>query len=183
MTYKGLPSTYNKDLQEDKEPLFDAVDNISASLRIAEGVIATLNVLKHCVAFASVSNSFQVHPEKMLQALTMDVLATDLADYLVRKGVSCSKLSLDYSDITNTQIPFRETHHISGRAVALAEARKCQLNDLTWEDYKSLSDKFSEDVREVFDFEASVERRESIGGTSNKTVERQIQVLRNVLSN
>lgn len=94
----------------------------------------------------------------------------------------CSKLSLDYSDI-NTQIPFRETHHISGRAVALAEARRCQLNDLTLEDYKSLSDKFSEDVREVFDFEASVERRESIGGTSNKTVERQIQVLRNVLSN
>ncbi|KAL9715051.1 argininosuccinate lyase [Leucoagaricus gongylophorus] len=150
MTYKGLPSTYNKDLQEDKEPLFDTVDNISASLKIAEGVIATL----------------KVHPEKMLQALTMDILATDLADYLVRKG-----------------IPFRETHHISGRAVALAEARQCQLNDLTLEDYKSLSDKFSEDIREVFDFEASVERRESIGGTSKKMVERQIQVLRNVLAN
>jgi len=88
MTCKGLPSTYNKDLQEDKEPLFDAVDNISASLKIAEGVIATLNVMKHCIAFASVSDPIQVHPEKMLQALTMDVLATDLADYLVRKGVS-----------------------------------------------------------------------------------------------
>ncbi|KAF5358244.1 hypothetical protein D9756_001664 [Leucocoprinus leucothites] len=150
MTYKGLPSTYNKDLQEDKEPLFDAVDNVSASLKIAEGVIATLNV----------------HPEKMLQALTMDVLATDLADYLVRKG-----------------IPFRETHHISGRAVALAETRKCQLNDLTLEDYKTLSDKFSEDIHQVFNFEASVERRESIGGTSKKMVERQIQVLRNVLAN
>jgi argininosuccinate lyase len=74
MTYKGLPSTYNKDLQEDKEPLFDAVDNLSASFKIAEGVVATLNV----------------HAEKMLAALTMDVLATDLANYLVRKGVSIS---------------------------------------------------------------------------------------------
>ncbi|XP_006458218.1 argininosuccinate lyase [Agaricus bisporus var. bisporus H97] len=149
MTYKGLPSTYNKDLQEDKEPLFDAVDNVSASLKIAEGVIATLTV----------------HPERMRQALTMDVLATDLADYLVRKGV-----------------PFRETHHISGRAVALAESRGCQISDLSFGDYKTLSEKFSEDIHKVFDFEASVERRESIGGTSRKMVERQVQVLRDVLA-
>ncbi|KAF8628461.1 hypothetical protein AX15_003973 [Amanita polypyramis BW_CC] len=148
MTLKGLPSTYNKDLQEDKEPLFDAVDTASASFKIAEGVIATL----------------EVHEDKMKQALTMDVLATDLADYLVRKG-----------------IPFRETHHISGRAVALAESRRCQLNELSFSDYKGLSDKFSEDVQDVFDFEASVERRESIGGTSLKMVERQIAVLRDVL--
>lgn len=81
------------------------------------------------------------------------------------------------------QIPFRETHHISGRAVALAEARGCQLNDLSFDDYKSLSGTFSEDIHTIFDFEASVERRESIGGTSRKMVERQIQVLRNVLAN
>ncbi|KIK08733.1 hypothetical protein K443DRAFT_532483 [Laccaria amethystina LaAM-08-1] len=148
MTLKGLPSTYNKDLQEDKEPLFDAVDNVSASFKIAEGVVATLDV----------------HAEKMRQALTMDVLATDLADYLVRKGT-----------------PFRETHHISGRAVALAEARGCQLDGLTLADYKTLSDKFTEDVHDVFNFEASVERRESIGGTSRKMVERQISVLRAAL--
>ncbi|KAG0705905.1 putative argininosuccinate lyase [Suillus ampliporus] len=148
MTLKGLPSTYNKDLQEDKEPLFDTVDNISASLKIAEGVIATM----------------EVHGEKMRQALTMDVLATDLADYLVRKGV-----------------PFRETHHVSGRAVALAEARKCQLNELTVEDYKGLHEKFTDDVVEVFDFEASVERRASIGGPSRKTLDRQIAVLRAAL--
>lgn len=88
MTYKGLPSTYNKDLQEDKEPLFDAVDNVSASLKIAEGVIATLTV--RCIVQESVIilTFYQVHPERMRQALTMDVLATDLADYLVRKGVS-----------------------------------------------------------------------------------------------
>ena len=71
MTLKGLPSTYNKDLQEDKEPLFDTVDNVSAALKIAEGVIATL----------------EVHSDKMFKALTMDVMATDLADYLVREGV------------------------------------------------------------------------------------------------
>ncbi|TCD60532.1 argininosuccinate lyase [Steccherinum ochraceum] len=141
MTLKGLPSTYNKDLQEDKEPLFDAVDTVSASFKIAEGVIATM----------------EVHAEKMRSALTMDVLATDLADYLVRKG-----------------IPFRETHHISGRAVALAESRKCQLNELTLQDFQGLNEKFAEDIHQVFDFEASVERRESIGGTSRKMVERQV---------
>jgi len=150
MTLKGLPSTYNKDLQEDKEPLFDTVDNLSACLQIAEGVIATL----------------EVHGERMRAALTMDVLATDLADYLVRKG-----------------IPFRETHHISGRAVSLAESRRCQLNNLTLQDFKSLHEDFSEDVFSVFDFEASVERRQAIGGTSRKMVERQIDVLRAVLNN
>ncbi|EIW85041.1 argininosuccinate lyase [Coniophora puteana RWD-64-598 SS2] len=148
MTLKGLPSTYNKDLQEDKEPLFDTVDNISKSLQIAEGVIATM----------------KVHSDKMRQALTMDVLATDLAEYLVRKGV-----------------PFRETHHISGRAVALAESQKCQLNELTAEDFKKLHDRFSEDVVQVFDFERSVERRSAIGGPSMKTVERQIAVLREIV--
>ncbi|KAH8106739.1 argininosuccinate lyase [Cristinia sonorae] len=148
MTLKGLPSTYNKDLQEDKEPLFDALDTVSASFKIAEGVIATM----------------EVHAEKMRQALTMDVLATDLADYLVRKG-----------------IPFRETHHISGRAVALAESRKCQLNELSLQDFQGLNEKFSADIHQVFDFEASVERRESIGGTSRKMVERQVSVLRESL--
>ncbi|KAJ7156086.1 argininosuccinate lyase [Mycena crocata] len=148
MTLKGLPSTYNKDLQEDKEPLFDAVDNVSASLKIAEGVIATMDV----------------HADKMRKALTMDVLATDLADYLVRKG-----------------IPFRETHHISGRAVALAESRKCQLDELTLADFKGLNENFAQDIHSIFNFEASVERRESIGGTSRKMVKRQISVLREVL--
>jgi argininosuccinate lyase len=118
----------------------------------------------------------------MRQALTMDMLATDLADYLVRKGVH-SFVELCVSDDSDNllQIPFRETHHISGRAVALAESRKCQLNDLTLQELVNLSDKFTDDVRHVFDFEASVERRESIGGTSLKMVERQISVLRTAL--
>jgi len=148
MTLKGLPSTYNKDLQEDKEPLFDAVDNVAACLKIAEGVIATMNV----------------HGQKMFEALTMDVLATDLADYLVRKG-----------------IPFRETHHISGRAVALAESRNCQLNELTLKDLQNLNEKFTDDVLDVFDFDESVERRSAIGGPSRKMIQRQISALRMAL--
>jgi len=148
MTLKGLPSTYNKDLQEDKEPLFDAVDTVSACFHIAEGVIATL----------------EIHPSKMRDALTMDMLATDLADYLVRKG-----------------IPFRETHHISGRAVALAESRKVQISDLSLEDLRELCDRFEPDVKDVFDFEASVEKRDAIGGTSKRMVERQVRVLREIL--
>ncbi|KAG6878685.1 hypothetical protein C0993_011500 [Termitomyces sp. T159_Od127] len=164
MTLKGLPSTYNKDLQEDKEPLFDAVDTVSASFQIAEGVIATLEVSLYVLSYGVHPDVGQIHAEKMRQALTMDVLATDLADYLVRKG-----------------IPFRETHHISGRAVALAESRKCQLNELTLEDFKGLNEHFADDIHDVFDFEASVERRESIGGTSRKMIERQVTVLRSIL--
>lgn len=71
---------------------------------------------------------------------------------------------------------------MSGRAVALAESRKCQLNELTLADFKSLNENFSEDIHSVFNFEASVERRESIGGTSKKMIERQVSVLREVLS-
>jgi len=92
MTLKGLPSTYNKDLQEDKEPLFDAVDNVSASLKIAEGVVSTMEVsyryCKRCRLAIRYADFSQVHAEKMRKALSMEVLATDLADYLVRKGVN-----------------------------------------------------------------------------------------------
>ena len=77
MTYKGLPSTYNKDLQEDKEPVFDAIDNLSGCIQISTGVISTLTI----------------KPETMRNALSKDMLATDLAEYLVRKGV-CWLLSV-----------------------------------------------------------------------------------------
>lgn len=144
MTLKGLPSTYNKDLQEDKEPLFDTVDNISACLQITQGVLSTLSI----------------NPSKMQQALTMDMLATDLADYLVRKG-----------------IPFRQTHHISGRAVALAESSKRSLSELSLKELQELNPLFEEDVKDVFDFEQSVQKRGSIGGTSLEMIERQVRVL------
>lgn len=82
------------------------------------------------------------------------MLATDLAEYLVRKGV-----------------PFRTTHHISGRCVALAESQSKPLSSLTLPEFKSISELFDEDViKEVFDFEKSVERRDGEGGTSRRSV-------------
>ncbi|MBW0470744.1 hypothetical protein O181_010459 [Austropuccinia psidii MF-1] len=149
MTYKGLPATYNKDLQEDKEPLFDAADTLSASIQIFEGVIATLNI----------------NDQAMKAALTPEMLATDLAEYLVRKG-----------------IPFRETHHISGSAVRLAEQNKISLAQLTLEQYQSLSTHFAADVFEVFDFEKSVERKDVAGGTSKRAVQMQINQVTGRLS-
>jgi argininosuccinate lyase len=97
----------------------------------------------------------------MKAALTMDMLATDIADYLVRKGV-----------------PFRETHHISGRSVALAEQTNCQISDLTLAQWKELSPHFTEDVKDVFDFEASVEKRNAIGGPARVMIQRQVDIAR-----
>lgn len=148
MSLKGLPSTYNKDLQEDKEPLFDCVDSMKASLQIATGVISTLNI----------------YPEQMKKSLGMDMLATDLADYLVRKG-----------------IPFRETHHVSGRCVAFAEKNKIQLSEITLEQLQQIDSRFTQDVMEVWNFEASVDRRNAIGGTARSAVEEQIKTLQNML--
>lgn len=100
----------------------------------------------------------------MRAALTPDMLATDLAEYLVRKG-----------------IPFRETHHISGSAVRLSEERGCQLTDLTLADLRALSDKFDDDVMQVWSFEQSVERRDATGGTSRRAVLEQCTRLRQLL--
>lgn len=147
-TLKGLPLTYNKDLQEDKEPLFDCVSTVTASLKIATGVLSTLHI----------------NPAKMREALTADMLATDLADYLVRKGV-----------------PFRETHHVSGSAVRLAEEKGCQISELSVEEYKGLHKEFDEDVVAVFDFEMSVERRAARGGTARVCVLEQVEQVRKVL--
>ncbi|KAG9292738.1 hypothetical protein G9A89_008326 [Geosiphon pyriformis] len=148
MTYKGLPSTYNKDLQEDKEPLFDAVDTLAGSLQITAGVISTL----------------KIHPEKMRASLSFDMLATDLAEYLVRKG-----------------IPFRETHHIAGGAVRLGEERNIPMNNLSLTDFKELHPAFEEDVASIWDFERSIENRSSLGGTSRATVLDQVQKLQSWL--
>ncbi|PVU91778.1 hypothetical protein BB561_004217 [Smittium simulii] len=144
MTYKGIPSSYNKDLQEDKEPVFDSASNLSSSLQIFAQVIATLTI----------------HPKKAAGLLSDDMLATDLADYLVRK-----------------RVPFRETHHVSGRAVQLAESRNCQLRDLSLEDLKALNPAFEADVADVWNFETCVENRQSTGGTSRSAVLAQIDVL------
>jgi argininosuccinate lyase len=100
----------------------------------------------------------------MKAALSKDMLATDLAEYLVRKGV-----------------PFRETHHISGQAVRMAEDRGCSMSDLSVKDLKTLHPLFEDDVLQVWDFERSIEQRCSLGGTSRKTVLLQIKQLKEKL--
>jgi argininosuccinate lyase len=148
-TLKGLPTSYNKDLQEDKEPLFDAVENLSGSIQIATGVLSTLTP----------------NPVAMRTALSSEMLATDLAEYLVRKGV-----------------PFRETHHIAGAAVRMAEVQGIPLAELEVEDLQKLHTAFDEDVAAVWDFEQSVERRDVDGGTSRRAVLAQIAQLRTWLA-
>jgi len=138
---KGLPRAYNKDLQEDKVPLFEAVDTVKDCLAIASGVIATL----------------KPNPDMLMKALCPEMLATDLADYLVRKGV-----------------PFRETHHISGACVRLAEEDKVSIDTLTLEQLQKIDSRFEADVMKVWDYEVSVERKCSIGGTAKSSVQKQI---------
>ncbi|KAF2147365.1 uncharacterized protein K452DRAFT_217430 [Aplosporella prunicola CBS 121167] len=148
MTIKGIPSTYNKDLQESVEPLLDHVKTVGDSIQIATGVISTLDISR----------------DKMRAALTPDMLATDLADYLVRKGV-----------------PFRETHHISGRVVALAEKSGTPMDKLSFEQLQGIDARFEPDIVESFDYEKSVEMRSAIGGTSRSAVEQQIAVMKQML--
>ncbi|RDW91476.1 argininosuccinate lyase-like protein [Coleophoma crateriformis] len=148
MTVKGIPSTYNKDLQESVEPMLDHVKTVGDSIQIACGVLSTL----------------KTDPERMLAALDPFMLATDIADYLVRKGV-----------------PFRETHHISGKCVALSEQTGTPMDQLTYEQLKGIDSRFNEDVSAIFDYEKSVEMRSAAGGTSKKSVEQQIKVLKEML--
>jgi argininosuccinate lyase len=148
MTLKGLPSTYNKDLQESWEPMLDHAKTVADSIQIAEGVLATL----------------ATQPDRMKASLDPFMLATDVADYLVRKGV-----------------PFRETHHISGRCVALSEQTGTPMNELSYEQLKGIDARFEEDIAECFDYEKSVEMRAARGGTSKSSVQEQIKVLKAML--
>lgn len=148
MTLKGLPSTYNKDLQEDKEPLFDAITTMNGTLPIAVGVLSTLTP----------------RPARMLARLAPEMLATDLADYLVRKGV-----------------PFRETHHVAGAAVKMAEDGNRRLDSLTPTELRTLHPLFGDDVVKAWSFEASVESRDSEGGTSKRAVLEQVEKMRKYL--
>jgi argininosuccinate lyase len=141
-TLKGLPRAYNKDLQEDKVPLFEAVDTVKACLAICTGVICTM----------------KPQPEHLIKALCPEMLATDLADYLVRKGV-----------------PFRETHHISGACVRLAEEQNVPIDTLTLEQLQAIDGRFEADVMQVWDYTVSVERKSVIGGTAKSSVLEQIE--------
>jgi argininosuccinate lyase len=138
---KGLPSGYNRDLQEDKEALFDALDTLSEELPLATGIIRTL----------------KVNRQRLAAALQESTLSTDLADYLVRRGV-----------------PFRESHRLVGLAVKLAEERGVTLSQLEWLEYQRIDSRFGRDLYDVFDFETSVSRRTAVGGTAPSAVEAQI---------
>ncbi len=142
-TLKGLPSSYNKDLQEDKESLFEAVDTLEQILPVVAGVITQL--------------TFQ--PHKLRAALSDDMLATDLADYLVRKGV-----------------PFREAHHLVGQLVKRASQQNKALSALSVEELREVSSLFAEDALAVFDFDVSIARRDSLGGTAPAAVNAQITI-------
>ena len=148
-TLKGLPSSYNKDLQEDKEALFDVIDTLKIELPIAMGVIRTL----------------VVNGARMAAALDDGLLATDLADYLVRKG-----------------LPFRRSHHLVGQAVRRAEELGVPLKGLDLAEYQAIHPAFAGDVCAVFDFWRSVEARDTEGGTAPNAVRVQIEWARELLN-
>lgn len=139
---KGLPLAYSKDMQEDKEGIFESIDTIRVMLKIMAGQIESLKVNK----------------EKMLAASKEGYLnATDVADYLVGKN-----------------LPFRDAHHISARLVKYAMEKDLCLEELPLEIYKNESDLFEEDIYQAIDLYTSVNKRDSLGGPSEKEVLRQI---------
>ena len=146
---KGLPTGYNRDLQEDKEAVFDSVDTLALALPAMTGAVAGLTLDR----------------DRLARALGAEMLATDLADYLVRRGV-----------------PFREAHHAVGALVRLAEETGGDLSRLTREEMNAVHPAFAEDVHEVFDPAASVESRAVRGGTARAALETQFAALDGALA-
>lgn len=148
---KGLPLAYNKDLQEDKEGVFDSVDTAVISLKILSASLLTLTI----------------NEEAMLKACKIGHLsATDLADYLVSK---CN-------------IPFRQAHHITGRAVLVAEKKGCDLSELSYEELKEVDSRIKPEVSELLTLSSSMNARNSQGGTSSKRTKEQLDFVKNWLS-
>jgi argininosuccinate lyase len=147
-TLKGLPSAYDKDLQEDKEPVFDAFDTLNLALPVMGGLIRSL----------------RLQPDRMAAQLEASLLATELADHLVRRGV-----------------PFREAHHLSGRAVRLAEKRQINLDQLTLADLQSISSKFVSGVENDLTVAGALARRTAVGGTAAPRLEEQLAAARQQL--
>jgi argininosuccinate lyase len=145
-TLKGLPSTYDKDLQEDKGPVFQATDTLLAILPV----------------ISSALKSIAIKAEKMRSAIDPTMMATDLADYLVAKGV-----------------PFREAHGMAGKAIRVAMDKNCSLAEMSIEAYQAIGP-FEADVYQVFDPMRSIQKRNAIGGTSLQSVKNQIQKIKGV---
>ena len=148
---KGLPLAYNKDMQEDKECVFDSVETVMMCLDITKGMIETMKAL----------------PDNMLKAAQKGFInATDLADYLVKKGM-----------------PFRQAYKISGSIVAECIEKNQVLETFPLSEYKKYSEVFEEDLYSEIDLRTCVEKRISEGGTSVKSVEAQIKYAKEVLAN
>jgi argininosuccinate lyase len=139
---KGLPMTYNRDLQEDKERLFDTADSVRATVRICAAMLKNTRVNgRACLAAAR----------------DPALLATDLADYLVRKG-----------------LPFRQAHHAVGAVVALAERLGKGLDQLTLTELRSVEIKFRSDALKVFDLKRAFDRRTLVGSPGTREVKKQL---------
>ncbi len=149
-TLKGLPLAYNKDMQEDKEAIFDALDTVKLCLSVFTPMIATTTVLKDNM-YSAAQKGF--------------INATDLADYLVKKGM-----------------PFRSAYKLVGETVAYCIGNGTVLEDLPLEKYKELSDLFEEDVYSDISLEACVNKRVSDGGTGPRSVQTQIDYVTEFLN-
>ena len=143
-TMKSLPLAYNKDLQEDKEGVMDACKTLHDCLVCMEGMISTMKVNVDAMRAQSKKGY---------------LVATDVADYLAKKG-----------------LPFRKAHEIVGHLVLLCGKRGCDLDDLSLEDFKEASDLFEADITEALDLESIVAARTTYGGTGNSVVAEQIEL-------
>jgi argininosuccinate lyase len=139
---KGLPMTYNRDLQEDKERLFDSADTVRACVRLTAAMFENISVNAEACRSAASDPS---------------LLATDLADYLVRKGM-----------------PFRNAHHAVGAIVAMAEKKKRKLNELSLDELKSVDGTFTEDALEIFSLKRAMDRRNLTGAPGTRETRKQL---------
>jgi len=147
ITMKGLPLAYSKDMQDDKEPVFEARDLLMLSLEVLGGMVETV----------------EFGPERMRAAASQGFsTATDLADWLVREA----------------DVPFREAHHITGRAVKVAEERGCDLAELPLDALQAIDTRIDQRVFDVLSVDASVRSRTSYGGTAPERVREQIAAAR-----
>lgn len=151
VTMKALPLAYNKDLQEDKYGVIDSAKTLEDCLQCAAGMIETM----------------RIKPDNMMaQAKKGHLAATDVADYLAKKG-----------------LPFRHAHEVVGHLVLLCEHRGCNLDDLSLEDFKAASPLFEEDITSALDLESIVKARTTEGGTGNSVVRQQLDQAKTVLAN
>ena len=145
---KGLPPAYSRDLQEDKEPVFDTIDQTKMSLDIFKAVVQTM----------------KINQEKMKGSLTQSLYATDLADYLVKRG-----------------IPFRNAHAIVGKIVSWIEQGNKKFSELTLDEFKQYSPVFEKSVYQLFHPGYSLQLRNILGGTGGKSIRYQVKRAKKLL--